>query len=88
MRVLKGYLPSPASDSPRRVVDIISILKKYRPSSFVDYRNFEELMERNQYLEQELSVIYNSNIFKYMQKLAKILDRIKQVFVYEKIRRN
>lgn len=88
MRVLKGYLPSPASDSPRRVVDIISILKKYRPSSFVDYRNFEELMERNQYLEQELSVIYNSNIFKYMQKLAKILDRIKQVFVSEKIRRN
>ena len=54
MRILRGYLPSPVSGSPRRSTDIISILKKHRSSVFEDNRCFKELLE-NQGLYDAMS---------------------------------
>ncbi len=79
MCILKGYLPSLVTRSPRRSVDIIRTLKKHQPSNFGDNNDFQELIARNSYLEQELSTIYGSNIFKYMQFLAKMIDKIKRL---------
>ena len=60
--------------------DAMSVLKGYLSINSTEHNDVKELMDRNCYLEQELSIIKNSNIFRYMQRIAKYADRIKGIF--------